>query len=298
MLLERVELTKEFKSFNPKNPFKAKVIKNELLTPQDSEDDVRHIGLDISGSDFRHIDGQSIGVIAKGIDEKGKPYRQRIYSIASSSMGDDGKHQELSLCIKRANNTTDDGVLHKGICSNYLCDLEIGDEVLCTGALGRVLLMPKEEKTKLILIATGTGIAPFRGFLNKIFLDLKSWSGGIEFYFGGKSKNNALYMNELNNEIGSLNNNSIVMNTHFAFSREMKNKDNGRMYIQHKIEENIEQFWSDITSDNFGLYICGLKGIEQGIDEVLSTYAKTKGEDWEEMKKVFKKEKRWNVEVY
>jgi ferredoxin--NADP+ reductase len=70
------------------------------------------------------------------------------------------------------------------------------------------------------------------------------------------------------------------------------------MYIQHKVGENIEQLWKDFESNNFSLYICGLKGIEEGLDEVISAYASTKGKDWLEMKKEFKKQKRWNVEVY
>jgi len=297
-VLDRYEPNKEFLSFNVKKPFKGIVIKNELLIPEDREDDVRHIVFDISKSGFRYIEGQSVGVIPAGTNEKGKNHKQRIYSIASSSLGDDGKHQTLSLCVKRANTVDDDGVLHKGICSNYICDLKEGDEVLMTGPLGRTLMLPKNQNTKLIILATGTGVTPFRSFFKKIYEDNKSWSGGIDFYFGGKSKIEALYMNELNSEINDLENPNIPFNKYFAFSREMKNKDGGRMYIQHKIEENIEQIWNDIEKANFSFYMCGLKGIEEGVDAVLEKYAQSKGKNWSEMKNVFKKEKRWNVEVY
>lgn len=297
-MLERIEPNKEYPSFKMKNPFTAKVLKNDLLVSKDCEDDIRHIVLDLGESGFKHVNGQSVGIIATGHDEKGRTHKQRIYSIASSELGDDGKSATLSLCIKRANTMGEDGILYKGICSNYLCDLKVGDEVSCTGALGRALMLPKDENTNLILLATGTGIAPMRGFINSIYNDKKSWKGNIDFYFGGKRKDEALYMNDINSEISDLNNPNINMDTYFAFSREMMNKNNGRMYIQDKIEENISDLWAKFEDGNFAVYICGLKGIEQGLDDVLSAYAKSKNKDWLAMKADFKKAKRWNVEVY
>jgi ferredoxin--NADP+ reductase len=54
----------------------------------------------------------------------------------------------------------------KGICSNFLCDTEPGAEVKMTGPAGKVMLMPEEDPTTdYIMVATGTGIAPYRGFV-------------------------------------------------------------------------------------------------------------------------------------
>ena len=51
----------------------------------------------------------------------------------------------------------------KGVCSNFLCDTKPGDEVMLTGPAGKVMLMPeKNTETDLIMVATGTGIAPYR----------------------------------------------------------------------------------------------------------------------------------------
>ncbi len=51
----------------------------------------------------------------------------------------------------------------KGICSNFLCDAQPGDEVLLTGPAGKVLLMPEQSpNVDVIMVATGTGVAPFR----------------------------------------------------------------------------------------------------------------------------------------
>ena len=63
----------------------------------------------------------------------------------------------------------------KGVCSNFLCDTKPGDEVMLTGPAGKVMLMPeKNAAADLIMVATGTGIAPYR-YINeilKIFLHL------------------------------------------------------------------------------------------------------------------------------
>ena len=298
-MLERIEPSSDFPAYKIKNPFTATVVKNECLTKDEEHNDTRHIVLDLGDSGFRYVDGQSIGVIPAGTDANGKAFKQRIYSIASGSYGDDGKNQTLTLCIKRANTVdAETNTIYKGVCSNYLCDAQVGDKVHCTGPLGRVLLMPKDESTRLILLATGTGIAPFRGFLRTIFDQHKSWSGGIDLYFGCRYKKNALYFNELNDEILQMKNANIDFNIHYAFSNEEKSKDGGRKYVQHALETNLDSVWKTLESGNFSTYICGLKGVDGGIDEILSAYASQKGKDWAEMKETFKKEKRWNVEVY
>ncbi len=300
-MLERIEPTKDMITYKPKHPFVAKVIKNEKLLSDDNEDDTRHIVLDVSESNMTYVDGQSIGILAPGVDNrKQKPHRVRLYSIASCSEGDDGNKTTISLCVKRANTKDENGVMHYGVCSNYLCDLKVGDEVKCSGPSGKLLSMPKDDKTKLILLATGTGIAPFRGFLEKIYKHLHKWDGGIKFYFGAKTKEDAYYMNSINNELITLieQNKDIDLDLKTAFSREDTNANGKRMYIQDLLKQDIKELFDIFEQGNFALYVCGLKGIAVGIDEVFEEYASSKGLNWQDMKKEFKAQKRWNIEVY
>ena len=72
-----------------------------------------------------------------------------------------------TLCVRRATYWDDemkaDDPAKKGVCSNFLCDTKPGDEVMLTGPAGKVMLMPeKNPATDLIMVATGTGIAPYR----------------------------------------------------------------------------------------------------------------------------------------
>lgn len=61
--------------------------------------------------------------------------------------------------------TGEEDELKKGICSNFLSSVRIGDEVRVTGPFGKMLLLPSidpKKLTNLIFVSTGTGIAPFR----------------------------------------------------------------------------------------------------------------------------------------
>ncbi|KAI3909223.1 hypothetical protein MKW92_045431 [Papaver armeniacum] len=116
-------------------------------------------------------EGQSIGIIPEGVDKNGKPHKLRLYSIASSAIGDFGDSKTVSLCVKRLVYTNDQGEEVKGVCSNFLCDLKPGSEVTITGPIGKEMLMPKDPNATIIMLGTGTGIAPFRSFLWKMFFE-------------------------------------------------------------------------------------------------------------------------------
>jgi ferredoxin--NADP+ reductase len=70
------------------------------------------------------------------------------------------------------------------------------------------------------------------------------------------------------------------------------------MYIQDRIAENAEKLWELMQKDNTHTYICGLKGMEGGIDEALSAVAAKEGVNWTEYQRAMKKAGRWHVETY
>jgi ferredoxin--NADP+ reductase len=88
--------------------------------------------------------------------------------------GDDKTGKTTTLCVRRATytdpETGKEDPAKKGVCSNYLCDAKAGDEVKLTGPSGKVMLMPEEHPDNTyIMVATGTGIAPFRSFVRRLF---------------------------------------------------------------------------------------------------------------------------------
>jgi ferredoxin--NADP+ reductase len=242
-------------------PAIARVVANVRLTPP-GYDEVRHITLDLSGLTYRYVEGQSLGVLPAGVDDRGRPHGLRLYSIASTRLGDDGRGNSASLCVKRVVFT--EGAshhVHRGIASNYLCDLKPGDDVAITGPAGKTLLLPDDPASNLILVATGTGIAPFRAFLRRIYLELPQWTGTVYLFFGVRTSAECLYRAEFE-AFWDRPGYHLV----FAFSREQSTPDGRRLYVQNRMAERIGDLRGLLSQKNTYLYICGLKGLEAGIE--------------------------------
>jgi ferredoxin--NADP+ reductase len=218
--------------------------------------------LDLSGLEYRFLEGQSLGVLAPGVDERGRPHKLRLYSIASTRTGDDGRGTTASLCVKRViYKDPVTGVERRGIASNYLCDLAPGDQVMVTGPAGKSFLLPDDPGSNLILVATGTGIAPFRAFLRRIFRDLPRWTGAVHLFFGARTEAECLYREELESYLDR-----PGYRRSFAFSREQTTPDGRRMYVQDRMAERLDELGELLGRENTYLYICGLKGMEAGIE--------------------------------
>jgi ferredoxin--NADP+ reductase len=110
-----------------------------------------------------YLKGAGVGVNPKN----NKAHTNRLYSIASTRYGDDLAGRTTTFCVRRAlfvdPETGIEDPEKAGLCSNYLCDAKVGDEVLLIGPVGRVMLMPeKNPNSDIIMVATGTGVAPYR----------------------------------------------------------------------------------------------------------------------------------------
>jgi ferredoxin--NADP+ reductase len=232
---------------------------------------------------------------------KEKAHAPRLYSIASSRYGDTYDGNTTSLCVRRATywcpekNAEDDA--KKGICSNFLCDAKPGDKVQMTGPVGASMILPDDATNKVhIMVATGTGIAPYRSYWRRMFLEDTPFKfTGLAWLFMGVANSDAkLYDDELQ-EI--LTNYPDQFRVDYALSREQTNRNGGKMYIQDKMEEYADQIF-DLLEEGAILYVCGLKGMMPGINDMLEKVAAGKGKDWKEMQKDLKKKGQWHVEVY
>lgn len=280
--------------YKPNAPLEATVVEHRRLTAPDSPNEVCHIVYDISGSDLKYVEGQSIGILPPGEDANGKPHKLRLYSIASPAVGDDGQGKTVTVCVKRAV-TTDEttGQVYQGVCSSYLCDLKVGAKSKLTGPVGKSFLMPEVSNANLIMVATGTGIAPFRAFLHNRYNQRKHESGKTWLFFGAQTCKDYLYADELKAYAKNDGCNIIT-----AFSREEKNETGGRKYVQHCLVERCETLFGLLQCPETYFYICGLRGMEAGIIEGLKEAATRQGVNWDTFFEQLKAEKRWHVEVY
>jgi ferredoxin--NADP+ reductase len=279
--------------YRPNAPLSCTLISNTRLTPED-QPDIRHLVFDCSGGDLRYLEGQSVGILAPRQEKDGKPCKLRLYSIASAHDGDAQDGKTLTLCVKRVVYTDESGAEVQGPCSNYLCDLEPGEVVQLTGPVGRTFLLPEDPHDNLIMLATGTGIAPFRGFVRQLFRPGSPFQGQARLFFGTPYSSQMLYREEFE----ALQAQHAGFEAVWAISREQQTADGQRMYVQHRLLEQGEALWPILSADNTTFYMCGLKGMETGINEALTELAGRHGVDWAERREELKKAKRWHVETY
>merc|ERR1711941_37837 len=271
-----------------------------------------------------YVEGQSAGVIAPGPDKKGQtPAKIRLYSIASSAVGDDETSKTVSLCVKRVVEVDDkfanrevgedkpdkagtvysENKVYRGVCSNHICDMTPGDDVLITGPTGAEMLLPEEDDANIIMLATGTGIAPMRSYMRLLFHDKAGAAAdgsrkfkGLAWLFMGVPYSKSLLYDDEHTAYKKEFPDQFKFD--YAVSREDKNAAGQKMYIQTKMAEYAEELWELMQSPKTHIYMCGLKGMESGMEECFSPIADKNGLVWKEFAKKMKKDKRYHVEVY
>ncbi|OUX74538.1 MAG: ferredoxin-NADP reductase [Synechococcus sp. TMED90] len=289
--------------YKPRAPFMGTVTGNYSLLKEGAIGRVQHITFDLSGGDphLEYVEGQSIGIIPEGEDAKGKPHKLRLYSIASTRHGDNLGDHTVSLCVRQLEYKNDAGEEIKGVCSTYLCDIEPGTKVKITGPVGKEMLLPDDEDANVIMLATGTGIAPMRTYLRRMFepseREKNGWTfrGNAWLFMGVPKTPNLLYDEDFERYEREYPDNFRYTK---AISREQQNTKGGRMYIQDRVLEHADEIFSMIENPKTHVYMCGLRGMEPGIDEAMSAAAEAKGLDWSELRPQLKKADRWHVETY
>lgn len=286
--------------YKPKDPYMGKCLENYELVAEGGSGTVRHLTFDLSGGDLRYLEGQSIGIIPPGTDNQGKPHKLRLYSIASTRHGDKLDDKTVSLCVRQLEYQNEQGETVYGVCSTYLCNLEVGTDVAITGPVGKEMLLPEEEDATIIMLATGTGIAPFRAFLWRMFKEQAQnpdyqFKGLAWLIFGIPYTQNILYKDDLEKMAADYPDNFRLT---YAISREQNTADGGKMYVQSRVSEYADEMFELIQKPNTHVYMCGLKGMEPPISETFTAEAEKRGMKWDELRKQMKKEERWHVEVY
>lgn len=291
-------------TYSPKKPFKGKVVSVKKLVGPKATGETCDVVIQTDG-DIPYWEGQSYGVVPPGtkVNSRGKevPHGTRLYSIAATRYGDNFDGKTTTLCVRRATYWDEekgaDDPEKKGICSNFLCDAKPGDEITMTGPTGKVLLMPEDPNAVYIMVATGTGIAPYRSFWRRQFVeDIPGFKfTGLSWLFMGAANSDAkLYDDEIQSLVAAY---PDQFRVDYALSREQKNKKGGKMYIQDKVEEYADEVF-DLLDNGAHIFFCGLKGMMPGITEMLERVATEKGLKYEDFLEKLKKNNQWHVEVY
>jgi len=275
--------------YTRERPAIATVAGNFRITDSGSGSDIHHIVLDFIKTTFPVLEGQSIGIIPPGVDDKGRPHVVRLYSVASPRDGERPNHNNLSLTVKRVVVDNEDGRF-EGLCSNYVCDLEKGDEVQVTGPFGNTFLMPNHPEANIIMICTGTGSAPFRAMTERRRRKRQANdSGRILLFFGARTKAELPYFGPLMKLPDDLIEKEIV------FSRE---PDQPKEYVQDRMMSRADTIAKWLDDPDTYIYLCGLKGMETGVQESLASICRSHGKDWPSLAREMRQQGRLHMETY
>jgi benzoyl-CoA 2,3-dioxygenase component A len=263
----------------------------EVGATQGSDYDTHHIMLDFGAMPFPVLEGQSIGIIPPGQDASGRAHHARQYSIASPRNGERPGYNNLSLTIKRVLEDHQ-GKPVRGVGSNYMCDLKIGDKVQVIGPFGSSFLMPNHPRSNIVMICTGTGSAPMRAMTEwrrRLRASGKFEGGKLMLFFGARTQQELPYFGPLQN----LPKDFIDIN--FAFSR---TPNQPKRYVQDLMRERAADLAPLLADANTYFYVCGLKSMEEGVVMALRDIATKAGMPWDTVGTALKREGRLHLETY
>lgn len=274
--------------YNRERPLLAKVAGNFRITDAETDSAVHHVVLNMDGRTFPVLEGQSIGIIPPGKDEKGRPHLMRLYSVASARDGERAGSNNVALTVKRVL-YDENGKSIYGVGSNYVCDLKKGDEVQVTGPFGATFLMPNDPATNIIMICTGTGSAPFRAMTEYRRRHMPNANGKLKLYFGARSPGELPYFGPIKKLSDSFIDKQLV------FSRL---PDAPKEYVQDRMIKQSKELAELISLEETYVYICGLKGMEQGVESAFEKICGDYDLDWTAIKTAMKQSGRYHVETY
>jgi benzoyl-CoA 2,3-dioxygenase component A len=280
--------------YGPKAPDKsitATVTGNVRVTEAGTDYDTHHIVLDFGSMPFPVLEGQSIGILPSGLDSRGRPHHARMYSIASPRNGERPGYNNLSLTVKRVLQDHEGNPV-RGVASNYLCDLEVGDQVEVIGPFGTTFLMPNHPNSHLVMICTGTGSAPMRAMTEwrrRSRSSGKSDSGKLMLFFGARTQQELPYFGPLQNLPKDF------IDSNFAFSR---TPGQPKTYVQDVMRHRAADLARLLADHGTHLYVCGLKRMEEGVMLALRDIAIDAGLDWDSTLAALNREGRLHLETY
>jgi ferredoxin-NADP reductase len=191
----------------------------------------KHLEFEVSGEKFGFVPGQWLSL--KQTNPEGEEIT-RAYSIASAPNGN-----RFALCLNR---------VQDGFMSNYLCDLTPGSELQAQGPFGNFILKPPLRDT--IFIATGTGIAPYRGMLEWLFaepsrhLEKQFW-----LIYGNRTPADIYYHDEFQK--------LAALHPHFHYLPTLSRADANWTGLRGYVQDHVKPIAEGRT--DMHAYVCGLE---------------------------------------
>jgi len=186
-----------------------------------------------------------------------RPLQPRLYSISSSPLAHPG---EVRLTVSVVRWTSDRGLDRKGVCSSYLADCADDGPVQVFVQRSPHFRPPADPAAPMVMVGSGTGIAPFVGFLEDRLA--RGHTGRNWLFFGEQRRATDFYhRKDLEEYLAS----GHLDRLDLAFSRDQRNK----VYVQDRMRENGARLWQWLR-DGAHLYVCGDAGrMARDVDRTL-----------------------------
>ena len=219
-----------------------------------------------------------------------KPLRYRAYSISSSPKAHVGE-VHLTVAAVRWNYNKRE---HRGVCSTYLADrADAGEKVEIFPMKNKAFGIPEDNSAAMIMVGPGTGLAPFRAFLEE---RREIGATGPNWLFFGDQHRECDFIYE--DELLAMSKSGLLTRLQLAFSRDQDEK----IYVQHRMIENGRDIYAQLEEGAY-FYVCGdatrmAKDVDAALHEIIATHGHKNQHDVADYVAKLKREKRYLRDVY
>ena len=260
---------------------------NELLSDPERKEDLQSYLWGMEVIDFLN-EHRSVRFTPEEFVALLSKLQPRLYSIASSLKAfPDAVHFIIDVVRYESH-----GRMRKGVCSTFIADRAENVPVPVYPSSSKFRL-PDDPETPIIMVGPGTGVAPFRAFLQErraIGARGKSW-----LFFGSQRESCDYFYRE---DFAQLKSDGFLTRIDCAFSRDQQHK----IYVQTRMQENAPELWKWLE-EGAHFFVCGdAKRMAKDVDAALTKIVQNEGgktpEQASEYIEQMKKEKRYKRDVY
>lgn len=239
--------------------------------------------------DLLDLGGKSVFDLAEFVTFL-KPLQHRAYSISSSPLvAENSVHLTIASVRYRA-----EGRDRGGVCSTYLADrVEAGESAGIFVSPNKAFRIPQDNDVPMIMVGPGTGIAPFRAFLQE--RQARGAKGRNWLFFGDQHRqSDFIYENEL----GDMSRDGVLTRLDLAFSRDQAEK----IYVQTRMRQNGKALYQWLEEGGY-FYVCGdatrmAKDVDDALHRIVIEEAGISAEAASDYLNRLKREKRYLRDVY
>ncbi|MEM1100691.1 MAG: sulfite reductase flavoprotein subunit alpha [Pseudomonadota bacterium] len=219
-----------------------------------------------------------------------KPLQHRAYSISSCPVANPVEVHTTVAAVR----WLAEGRVHKGVASTFMADMAPeGSEVGIFMSPNKSFRIPTDDSVPMVMVGPGTGIAPFRAFLQA---RRERGAQGTNWLFFGDQHRETDFIYE--DELSKMSAEGLLTRLDLAFSRDQREK----IYVQHRMEENGKDLFA-MLEEGGHFYVCGdatrmAKDVDAALHRIVAEHGAMGDEKAVDYVNALKREKRYIRDVY